>query len=140
MSKELFEVLTLDKVTLSDQTNVGWSDITDTYATLGSPNANQVEGRIDTIRDAGVYEVGLSSTYSINSTGNSAQARFSLNSGVWETFSRESKDSTDRMSLDYLFPFTHAGGTFKFDVQMKKENNSNTMQVFFLNVWFRRIN
>jgi len=140
MSLDLFEVLTLDKVTLSDQTNTGWVDVADTYATVGAPNADQVSGSIDTIRDAGVYEVGLSSTYNINSTGNSAQIQFRMNGGAWESFSRESKDSSDRVSLDYMFPFTHTGGTFTMDVQMKKENNTNTMHVYFLNMWFRRIN
>ena len=137
---ELFNIRTFNYVSKSQITDAAWNDVADTYpAVVGSPNADQPEGRIQGTALETLYLLGLSCTYSINSTGNSAQARFSLDGGAtWEDFSRESKDSTDRQTFDYMFPYPMVAGAYDIVVQLKKENASNTMQVHFLNLWLER--
>lgn len=125
---------------LSQSTNPGWIDISDEYPiAVGNPAADQVEVRIQGSNPSGIYIVGLSATVQITAVNNSIQARFSLDGGsFWENFSRESKDTTDRQSMDYTFPKIHSGGAYDFVFQMKKENQNNIMQTFFANIWFDR--
>ena len=136
--KQIWDSLGFNHTSLSQTTNTGWADVDDTYATVGAPNADQVEIGLQGTAVTATYLMAMSATYEINSTGNSVQARFSLDGGsTWENFSRESKDSTDRQSMDYLFP-VNLSGAYDFVFQMKKENASNALQVHFANLWLER--
>jgi len=140
---DLFTLIDFQSQRLSGADEPGWSDVGITFpASLDSPAADQPQVRIQhTPLEDGAYILALSATYNINAANNSAVGRFSLDGGsTWEQFSRESKDSTDRITIDYNFPIDFAAGV-PIDVvlQLRKETDTNTMQVFFMNLWIQRV-
>ena len=90
-------------------------------------------------RDAGVYEIKFSTTFSYDSTSRSAYFQWSLDGGTaWEEFRIEPKDVTDVKALDYSFPFNHTGGVMNIQLQGRCENASDTLEVRFANIVFER--
>lgn len=119
--------------TVTDVSNV-WPVDPDTVG------VDQVQVRIQHDVSGGLYQFGLSTTAQINATGNSIETRFSLDGGTsWEQQEKESKDGTDRLFTDYLFPLPLDAGPVDLIVQVKKENAANTLDVFFANVWLTRV-
>jgi len=85
---------------------------------------------------AGVYMIGLSATYNLDITQKSVFARFSINGGIPEDFSKEPKDSTDREAFSYSFPYVHStSGNFELLMDMRKEDTSGVLNTLFANVW-----
>ena len=135
--EQLYDILNFQ----SDSLPATVTNVSNVYPVdLDSVGANQVQVRINQTMDTGTYIIGISSTATINSTGNSVQMRFTLDSGgFWEQGQKEAKDPTDRLFADYSFPYTHGGGLLDFAVQIKKENATNNLDVFFANIWLMRV-
>jgi len=119
----------------------GWDDLANTFpAAVGSPNADQAEVRIAGTVPEGTYMFGVSVTWTVNSSTNSMQLRFSLDGGAtWETFSRAASDSGDQQAAAYEFPKAQGVGNFDFVMQIRKENFQNQMSLLFANIWYKRM-
>jgi len=90
-------------------------------------------------REAGTYEIKISSTFTYNTTGKSAFFRWSIDGGTnWEEFSVEPKDVTDKKALSYDFPYEHLGGAIDIRLEFKCESASNTLTVLFANLVFEQ--
>ena len=105
-------------------------DISDTYTEIGNVFVQELP--------AGVYMLGMSATYSFDDTTKSVYFEFSVNGNPPEEFRQETKDVTDRVGFDYLFPFTHNGGEFRFVLSVRKEDTSGTLDCYYSNVWADR--
>lgn len=121
-------------------TNPAWGDVADTFGVvIGSPNADQVELRIQGTAPEGVYTLNLSGTVEINSSNNDVEARFSIDGGVtWDFFSRD-VEANARIGWTFAFPIDVGLGSFDFIGQIKKQNPQNTLQIHGFNMWFHRI-
>ena len=85
---------------------------------------------------AGTYLLGISSTYQLDTAQKSVFARFTLNNGVPEEFSKEPKDSTDREAFSYGFPYVHAvDGEFNLVLELRKEDATGVLDPHFANLW-----
>ena len=96
------------------------------------------------ISPIGVYELKLSMTYSLNSTNTSAFFRFSMDGGTtWNETRKEPKDNTDKLMVDYSFPFEqNANQVVDIVVQARKETAGDIMEIYFLDLvyeWKRDI-
>jgi len=84
------------------------------------------------VRNAGVYEIKMSMTWSYSSTTRSAYFRWSVNNGAWEEFYIEPKDSADRKAVTYMFPITtQTNDTITINFEGKCGNASDSLYVFF---------
>ena len=124
---ELFSILTYDYNKAQDIL-----DIPDTYTPLASVSAD---------REAGVYELGLSVSWTFDRTTNSAFIRFSIDDGVtWNEFEAEPKDKTNINATYYAFPHVHSGGAISMEIEAKKETGAGALDVQFADVWIQRVN
>ena len=125
---ELFDVLTYDYAKAQDILN-----IPDTYTELVA--------LLTPSRPVGVYELGMSLTYNLDTANRSVFLRFTTDGGVsWNEFSAEPKDSTDDEPHFYQFPVTHAGGAKDIQIQARKEAATGVLDVHFADTWFKRVN
>jgi len=109
------------------ESNTDILDIPDTYTNINNlviPNL-----------PAGQYLVGVSFTYHLSVANKRIDYKWSLN-GVIEEFNDSPKDAISNVARCYVFPFTQAtDGSFSISVDIKKEDNSGTLDVAFANVW-----
>ena len=88
---------------------------------------------------SGVYILNMTSTYQLDVVNKSVFVQFILDNGTPEEFSREPKDKTDRSTFNYSFPYTHTNTSpFDFELFMRKEDTSGTLDCFFGNVWIEK--
>ncbi len=125
---ELFDILTYDF-----QKAPANLDVPDTFVDI----ANLVAPT----RPAGVYEMGMSITWTFDRTNRSAYMRFSGNGGTtWNDFTAEPKDSTDANVIYYAYPKIYDGvAPLQIQVQARKETAAGTLAVNFVDVWIKRI-
>ena len=97
----------------------------------------QEVARLAVTRNAGLYQVAMSFTWTLNSTTQSGFFRWSIDGGVTFTeFQSEPKDITNKSAVYYAYPLNHDGGVFDFIVQMRKENPADIMSVEFIDLIF----
>ena len=106
-------------------------NIPDTYTQVASLG---VTGLV-----AGVYMIGISATYTFDTTTKSVFSQFTLNGGTPEEFIKENKDVTDKDAFVYQFPYTHAvDGDFSLLLEFHKEDATGVLDVLFANLWIER--
>ena len=94
---------------------------------------------VTTAREAGVYEIKFSKTFTYDSTNRSASFQWSINGGInWEEFSIEPKDATDRKAMTYEFPYVHGGGIFDIQIMGKCESAGDTLSIPYSNIVLER--
>ncbi len=122
---ELFDIQAYDFDKQKDILDIG-----DVYKRLNTLSVNRV---------AGIYELGLSISWTFNRTTSSVFLRFSTDGGVtWEEFEAEPKDATDSNATYYAFPKAHLGGTIGIIVEARKETSAKVFNVQFSDVWVDR--
>ncbi len=90
-------------------------------------------------RDAGVYELGVSTTYTFDRSGHSVYLRFSTDGGIsWNEFASAHVNKTDATAEYYAFPHNHTGGTIQIRVEAKKDTSSGQLDINFLDIWIER--
>ena len=90
---------------------------TNTYVTLANLTTS--------VREAGVYEIKFSITFTYDSTNKSAHFRWTLNGGTPEEFRVEPKDATDKKAMTYEFPFV-LNADEAFDILLEGKCESAT--------------
>jgi hypothetical protein len=106
-------------------------DLPETYTEVASLDVTQLP--------TGTYLLGISATYTMDTTQKSVFARFTINGGVAEEFIKENKDITDRDAFTYMFPYVHTGDSnFDLALEFRKEDATGTLDVLFSNVWLDR--
>jgi len=117
------------KNTLDYQKRGSVSNISETYTRLCD--------MVTPTREAGIYMVGISGTYTFDQTNKSAYIRFSIDAGSsWFEFRREPKDNTDSNAVNYFFPLNFNGGNFHIIVEARKEDSNGTLDFQFIDVTF----
>jgi len=90
-------------------------------------------------RVAGTYKLAQSMIYSLNTNVRSAFFRFSTNGGVtWSEIRREPKDNLDKVPLSYTTTVIHGGGIFDIQIEAKKENATDIMEVYIMDITLER--
>jgi len=91
--------------------------------------------------DPGVYEVGVSIKWTLNTASSSGILRYSLDGGTtWYEAWEEPKDRTDDRHAYYAFPIeVTATQDIDFRVEMAKEASNPTMFVRFCDVFIKRV-
>jgi hypothetical protein len=126
-SQEVLSVMTYD---YDKQANI--LNVPETYTEINNYTSPS--------RPAGVYEIGMSFTYAFNQTNRSVYWRWSTDGGtVWNEFRSEPKDVQDKFARYYQYPVDHAGGPLSIITQTRKEDVLGVLDVFFSDVWFRRV-
>ena len=88
---------------------------------------------------AGVYMLGISSTFHLDLVNKSVFSQFALNGAAPEEFRKEPKDNTDREAFSYSFPYIHNGNTdFHLSLAFRKEDANGTLDVLFANLTLDR--
>ncbi len=126
---ELFDILTLDYDKGGPSLNIG-----DVYVPITEI--------ITPVRPAGIYEFGISMTWTYDRTNRSAYMRYSTNGGTsWNDFIAEPKDSTDANAMYYAYPrILAADGIQQLRVESRKETGAGTLDINFADCWIKRIN
>lgn len=94
------------------------SDIYETILTLDVTNMVAI----------GEYELRMSMLYSLDNTTTSAYFRFSIDNGLtWTEVSKEPKDTTDLIPMNYWKVITGISGTMNVIMQARKENAAVTL-------------
>ena len=123
---EIFNILTYDT---EKETSI--LDIDDTYIS--------VLELITPVREAGKYEVKLSLTYDFSSTNTSAYFRWRVDGGTWNEIITEPSDKNDRVPVYYEFPSDYLSGAHSIDIEARKENNTGTLNIHYLDASFVRV-
>ena len=124
---ELFSIATYD---YSKEAEV--NDISSTYTEIVSVSA---------VRDAGVYELGVSLTWDFDRTTNSAFFRFSIDGGLTYAYmEQEPADKTNNSPFYYAFPRAHTGGEISILFEARKETGAGTLNISFADAWIKRVN
>lgn len=136
-AKDLRDIIT-GVATLADDTpTYDYKKVTD-FITTSDTYVSLAE-LITPTREAGTYEIKISTTFTYNSISKSAYFRWSIDGGTnWEEFSVEPKDFTDKKAMSYSFPYPYLGGVMDIKLECKCEASSDTLDVLFANIVFER--
>ena len=135
-SVQIMDIMTLDY----DKLAAPIPDLAfNSYANVGSPNANQMEVRVQVTPSAGVYLFGISMQYTVvGSNTGTIDYRFTFNGGSnWNNFTKEVSGNDDTVAIEYMFPYVHGGGALDLVFQATKQNGS--ISVEFADIWFQRM-
>lgn len=125
---EIFDLLTYDYNKIEDV-----NDIPNTWTPINSLTTPP--------REAGLYELKVSSIWRYDRTTSSAQFRFRINGGDWSVFEHEPKDRTDINPFCYVFPYVKSDSdplTFEFEAE--KESTQNQFDIVVSNIVCERKN
>ena len=90
-------------------------------------------------RPAGTYVLTQSMLYSLDSTGDSAYFRFTINGGsTWTEISKEPKDTTDLAPESFSKVLVHPGGVFDIEIQSRKEALGDVLTIYDINLFVER--
>ena len=90
-------------------------------------------------RPAGTYVLTQSMLYSLDSTGDSAYFRFTINGGsTWTEISKEPKDTTDLAPESLSKVLVHPGGVFNLEIQSRKEVLGDVLTIYDINLFIER--
>jgi len=133
---QIMDIMTLDYDKLSAPIA---SLAFNSYATVGSPNADQMEVRTQVTPSAGVYLFGISMQYTVvgASTG-VIDYRFTFNGGSsWNNFTKETTANDETVAVEYMFPYVHGGGSLDLVFQATRQNGA--ISVEFADIWLQRM-
>ena len=127
---------TSDLVILNDLNNFEYTKVTGHTVTSTSFEA---VASIYSIKDAGTYTITQSMLYSLDSTTTSAYFRFSTDGGTnWVEVRREPKDNTDKEPMCASYVLVHAGGAMDIQIESRKENSGDVLEIFSLDLMVER--
>ena len=86
----------------------------------------------------GVYEIGWSVTWQLNSTVQSAMVRATYN-GFASQYAAEPGDRSNVVPWAYMFPEDHAGGTYTLAFDVMKEGGTDIMSVDYCDLWVKQL-
>jgi hypothetical protein len=79
-------------------------------------------------RDAGIYKVGMSVIWKLDTTTKSGMLRYSLDGGsTWQEFQSEPKDKTNDNANVFGMTINHSGGPIDIRIDMTRESGTNAM-------------
>lgn len=87
---------------------------------------------------AGVYEIGWSITWRLDSTVQSAMFRATYN-GFPSQYAAEPGDRSNVVPWVYMFPEDHAGGTYTLSFDVMKEGGTDLMSVDYCDLWVKQV-
>lgn len=94
---------------------------------------------LNATKTAGTYQVNQSMLYSLDNTNTSAYFRFSVDGGAnWTEVRREPKDNTDKEPMAAVYVLPHAGGTMDIQIQARKENAGDVLEIYSLDLMVER--
>ena len=108
---------------------------------INIPDDNFVRlGEIDETLEPGVYMVGFSVIWNMNTRIRSAIIRWSLDDGAnWMLSQKEAKDKTDINTTTYLFPIeVIANKLVELRLEMAKETPNDVCNVIFSDLWLEK--
>ena len=117
---------TYDYTKVVDYLDIG--DVYEPIATLVTPE-----------RSSGTYEVKLTLTWNLSVANKSVYIRWRSNGGAWNEAISEPKDTTDQVMNTYFYPTEFAGGVMTIDLEVRKEDQLGTLDIYFLDVIFQRV-
>ena len=107
-------------------------DVPATYTTLAQLTTPE--------REEGLYEIGFSLTVNFDQATKSVFMQYSLDGGSsWTELISEPPDATDTKPFTYVFPKERPQGVFDMIFQMRKEDLVGTLNVKFLDLWYKRV-
>jgi hypothetical protein len=87
---------------------------------------------------AGVYEIGWSITWRLDSTVQSAMFRADYN-GTQLQYAAEPQDRSNVVPWVYLFPWVHPGGTYTLAFDVMKEGGLDVMSIDYCDLWVKQV-
>lgn len=106
-------------------------NVADTWTAVGSLSA--------TLPSDGVYVLGMSSTWTYDSTTNAAMWRWRINGGTWNENAQEPKDVNDTYTSYYAYPNPYVAGALLVEVEAQKSAAGGTLDVQFLDIFVQRV-